>query len=117
MTTGTLTRADLTDAKKDLLAILSEYPNEVPGLLAALREGRINGSVYSGTCACLIGTIANVRGINVNLLYRNSSRPAERWFLAIREGHTPENNPITAITTAWVEEWIAAHPVAETSAE
>ncbi len=85
----------------------------MPALLTTLAAGRVNGSTYSGACACLVGTIANTLGCDyraVPSLTPDSSRPAERWFLAIREGHTPENNQIARITAEWIGEWIAAHP-------
>jgi hypothetical protein len=107
-----LTCADLEDAKDDLFKILDSAPNEVAGLLAALRSGRVDGSTYHGECACLVGTIANVRGVDVDTLEQNSLRPAERWFLAIRKGDTPETNAVAKITAEWIDEWIASQPSA-----
>src|SRR3546814_18289519 len=69
--------------------ILLGAQKEVPGLIKALKAGRVNGSTYSGECACLVGTIANVRGVDVDTLEQDSRRPAEQWFLMIREGATP----------------------------
>ena len=108
-----LSEAYLEDIKQDFLEILSLAPTEVPALKAAIIEGRINGSVYQGECACLVGTIANVRGVDVYTelpegLRPNSDRPAERWFLGIRKGDTPATNQISKITLAWLEEWEAA---------
>jgi hypothetical protein len=42
--------------------VLSAAPAEVPTLLAKVRAGEVDGSVYEGVCACLLGTIANARG-------------------------------------------------------
>lgn len=39
-------------------------------------------------------------------LVANASRPAERWFLAIRRGHTPENSEVARITEQWIVEWL-----------
>ena len=103
-----LSGADLIGARTDLFDILLRAIPEVPGLLAALREGRVDGSTYTGACACLVGTIANVRGVDVGTLdYRDSDRPAERWFLAIRKGDTPETSTIAKITEGWIVEFQA----------
>jgi Pentapeptide repeats (8 copies) len=103
-----LRSANLTYAKQDVWDVLLRAPGEIAGLLAALREGRVNGSAYEGDCACLVGTIANVacKGYaDLELIKPNSSRPAERWFLAIRKGDTPETSSVSKITVEWVEEF------------
>ena len=108
-----LTGASLDSIRDDLYDVLVHAPAEVPALLSALRIGKIDGSTYSGECACLVGTIANARGCNVNklgTLVPNSSRPAERWFLAITPGITPANNAVAKITEGWIEQWLAVHP-------
>ena len=104
--------------------MLDAAPKEVAGLLAALKAGDVDGSTYEGECACLVGTIANVRGCDFKSLpglVPNGDRPAEKWFLAIREGDTPRNSQVCAIAAKWVEEWLSAHPehvpVAKPSAE
>jgi hypothetical protein len=106
-----LSRADLRDVKEDFHKILDQYPNEVPGLLAALRAGNIDGSTYSGECACLVGTIAKVKCISVDDLEQNASRPAERWFLNITPGVIPHPKgrdggvQVATITEGWLLEW------------
>jgi len=102
--------ADLDPIKQDLYQILELAQNEVPGLLLALKGGRVDGSTYSGSCACLVGTIANIRQENPHQLADitpDADRPAERWFMAIRRGDTPENNVVSAITVTWIEEWLS----------
>ena len=106
-----LAGADLAGAD-DVRAVLDAAPNEVPGLLAALNEGRIDGSVYEGDCACLVGTIANVRGCNyksLDDLKPDSDRPAEKWFLAIAigRGATPDVSQVAAITRDWSRQSLA----------
>ena len=95
--------------REDIRAVLDAAPAEVPALLAALWAGRVDGSTYSGECACLVGTIANVRGVEYDTmptLRPNSTRPAERWFLQIRKGDTPVTNPSAAFAAAVIAQWI-----------
>ncbi len=110
LTRAVLTRADLTGAREDLVKVLDAAPVEVPALLAALREGRIHGTMYRGDCACLMGTIANARGcdyLEIEGLTPDSERPAEILFFAIRPGHTPALNPVAKVVEGWIVEWMA----------
>jgi hypothetical protein len=112
--------ADLQGAKTDpirddFFSVLAAAPNEALGLLDAIERGRIKGSAYEGECACLVGTIANLRHENfaklsINLR-PNADRPAERWFLAIREGDIPASNPISAMTADWLRAWLTERGV------
>ena len=108
---GTYPRGtNLGDVREDFCAVLSAVPAEVPALREALLAGKIDGSTYSGDCACLVGTIANARLVEYSAipeLKPNSERPAERWFLAIRRGDTPESNQVAAIALSWIDEWTA----------
>jgi len=82
-------------------------------VLAALRAGKIDGSTYSGACACLVGTIANERHAGIDCLEGitpNSTRPAEKWFMAIRPGMTPDNNHVAKIVEGWITDWMVANP-------
>jgi hypothetical protein len=102
--------ADLREQKNDFWSILLRTPNEITGLRAALVEGRVDGSTYEGACACLVGTIANVRGAvydTMKGIQPDSGRPAERWFTGIRRGDTPETNQVSAITVEWLDEFVA----------
>jgi hypothetical protein len=111
-----LTGAVLTPIRDDVWNVLDAAPAEVPALVLAVREGRVNGSAYQGECACLLGTIANVRGCKFDDLgpglRPDSERPAEKWFLAIRTGDRPETSQVSAIVADWIVEWQAAHPPA-----
>ena len=105
-----LSGANLSDAKKDFLDVISRLPMEIPGLYKAILDGRIDGSQYSGECACLKGTLANVKHCSVDGLREfgivaNSLAPSEVLFMAIQKGDTPENNPISAIVKGWIEEF------------
>jgi hypothetical protein len=105
---ASLDKAQLRTYRADLFDILLRAPREVEGLLKAVREGRINGSTYEGECACLVGTIANVRGCSVDTIdYRDSSRPAEQWFMLISPGQTPENHEPSKLVEQWIMEFQA----------
>ena len=99
-----LRSADLRSIRADLYDVLVSARAEAPAFLAAIREGRVDGSTYNGTCACLVGTIANVRGVSVDEIGTNSSRPIERFMLCIKPGDMPDINPVSAL----VEQWTAA---------
>ena len=108
-----LTDADLTDAREDFRSVLDLAPHEVGGLLLALREGRIDGTHYEGSCACLVGTIGNLRGCKYDAvpgIPPDSLRPSERLFLAISPGHLPSINPVAKIVEGWILEWQSEHP-------
>jgi uncharacterized protein YjbI with pentapeptide repeats len=103
-----LTGADLLQFKADLWRVLLMYKNEISGLKEAILGGKINGSKYTGTCACLKGTIANVKGCDIDLLpniTKSASEPSEQWFLQFKEGHTPSNNKALKLTYDWIEEF------------
>ena len=102
-----LREADLRIIRADIYDILLHAIPETPALLNAVQRGRINGSVYQGECACLVGTIANIRGVSYSTIDRDSERPAERWFLGIQEGDTPETSAISDITAGWIREFIS----------
>ena len=106
-----LSDADLRSVKADFWAILTTARKEIPGLITAMREGRIDGSTYSGECACLVGTIANVRHVSADTLEQDSRRPAEQWFLMINKGDKPgdDSGGGFALQKAleWAEEYCA----------
>ena len=117
-----LSGADLRSFKADFWMILTQNKAEVPALIAALCDGKVDGSTYSGACACLMGTIANVRHVDVRDLECDSGRPAERWFMMISMGDKPGDATgggyASRMAVEWALEWCAlngieAKPVAE----
>jgi hypothetical protein len=103
-----LTGTELDPIRDDLWAVLSCAPSEVDFLRKALVEGRINGSSYKGACACLIGTIAKACGkkhTELDDLKPDPDRPAERFFLNIERGDTPETSQFSKLALQWVDEW------------
>lgn len=106
-----LRAADTAVIRDDLYEVLTAARGEVPALKRALREGRVDGSLYDGPCACLIGTIANARQCRAEALGQqhpalklDEERPAERWFLAI-EPDMAETHAIVALTLDWIRQW------------
>ena len=105
-----LSDADLLPIRDDVWAVLSSAPHEAASVRDALAAGKVDGSTYSGECACLVGTIAAARHCGyseIEGLRPNSRRPAEMFFTTIRPGNTPENHGPCRIAHGWVSEWIA----------
>ena len=102
--------------KADLWLTLTELakPAEALFLIQELRDGRVDGSTYGDgkKCACLVGTIAKARDIGGENLDHDSDRPAERWFMMIKEGDLPTNKTgggfAAKMALKWTEEWCAA---------
>jgi uncharacterized protein YjbI with pentapeptide repeats len=106
---ASLDRASLDNIRADFRQVLDKAPDEILGLLSAIRGGRVDGSCYEGACACLLGTIANIRHCRhdqLKDLRPDSERLSEKWFLALRPGITPQNNPVAKITERWILEWM-----------
>jgi len=92
--------------------VLSHLNGEVKSLLTHLREGKINGSVYSGQCPCLVGTIANIKKCSyksIEGIEPNSSRPIERFFISIKPGHIPETSKKVKEIEGWILEYLEQH--------
>jgi hypothetical protein len=112
---------DLAAVKRDFLSIIRKVPGEVPYLRLALIEGRIDGSVYYGDCACLKGTLARkafgdtfkttsqaVGYMQVALGIRCgiTDSQAEQFFYHIQEGDTPATNPYSAVVLDLLDEFL-----------
>ncbi len=103
---GVIRRFNVTACCHDVWEILDESPKEVEGLLEVLRDGGINGSVYSGdNGTCLIGTLAKLKGESLGVR-RNPSRPAERLFCYIDPGSTPNRCRAAALAEEIIVAWL-----------
>lgn len=112
-----LSYADLRSFKADLWMTLTQNRHEVPALIAALRDGRVDGSTYEGECACLVGTIANAKSVNYDVLDHSASNHAEQWFAMIRKGDKPEDDSAggfaSKMALEWSLEWLALNEMTE----
>ena len=109
LTRADLSRADLAPIRDDFWAVLASAPKEVEGLRKALIDGRVDGSTYEGECACLVGTIANLRNDDyreLGALKPNSARPIERFFMNISKGDLPETNQACSLAVQWTDEFL-----------
>ena len=115
-------------AKEDMYRVFDMAPKEVTGLLKALDAGQINGTIYVGKCCCLKGTLGRLARLREGILdlnwvdgpetgiiedyirerfqTLNPSEPAESWFLKIKPGDTPNNNPYAKDVKEWTLEWL-----------
>jgi hypothetical protein len=117
---------DLVAVKRDLLSIIGKLPGEVPYLRLDVIEGRIDGSVYYGECACLKGTLARkaagftfkttneaevyirfALGIECSI----TRSQAEQFFWHIGKGDTPTTNPYSAVVLDWLDEFLVGKRV------
>ena len=99
-------------AQEDFESILYRAAhNEVAGLREAIVKGEIDGSTYSGgSCRCLVGTIAKIRGCHYESMLNirpDEHRPAEQWFMSIVPGDDPDNSIISRISLGWLDNWVA----------
>jgi len=108
LSSANLSYANYSDIYEDFMAKLALQKNEVVGLLKAVIDGKVDGSTYTGDCACFVGTIANVAATDYTKLkvQADASSPTERFFTAIRKGDTPENNQVSEIVTDWIIEFL-----------
>ncbi len=88
----------INQCSRDILFILMHLKKEVPALRKALVEGKVDGTVYSGDCACLVGTLGNADGgvdkvcETIPFYDKGTHNMGEMFFLNIHKGDTPENN-------------------------
>ena len=131
-TDANLTGANLADAnlahfRSDMIAEILKLPDELEALRTAIIGGLIDGSSYSGDCACLAGTLAKARGLpagysgesivfNGMQFIADSSSPRERWFMMIKPGDTPDTNQASRLALEWVNEAIAIRDIIRKSA-
>ena len=110
LTGANLTGANLTPIRDDFFNVICKAPNEIPALREALMSGKVDGSTYVGVCKCLVGTIAGAQGKPYDCvpgITPDASRPAERFFLAIQKGDTPETSQFASRAVAWIDEFEA----------
>lgn len=108
-----LDQVDLLPLRGDLGRILDAAPAEVSQLLELLREGRIDGTMYTGACCCLLGSIARIRGdhyLELPDLPPNSASPAESFVQGIRR-KTPKTNQAAEILEKEILHWMARRAV------
>ena len=112
--------ANLAQFKQDFIAEVLKLPNELEALRSTIVAGKIDGSTYSGDCACLAGTLAKAyykddleddydgSDIQINgICYvADASSPREQWFMQIKPGDTPETNQAAKIALEWLDEAI-----------
>ena len=93
--------------KADFWFVLAQAIPEIPALRKALVQGQIDGQAYTGPCCCLVGTLTKAKGCLRTRFDSNQCRPAERFFMGIVEGDTPESNPVSALVLKWLDEFTA----------
>lgn len=95
----------LDTIRKDVFKILDGAPNEVAKLIQVIKGGGIHGAVYSGVCACLVGSIANLRNVAVSTMLKDAYRPAERFVLSIERNMIPSSHQQSKILLDFCNKW------------
>jgi hypothetical protein len=101
--------ANLRGYRDDLWAVVSYSPCEAQGLRDRIADGKIDGSTYTGECACLSGSLeaeAKIHNRIFNSDLRDSSRPIEKFFLAIKIGDKPSKSQFAKLALEWVDQWL-----------
>jgi hypothetical protein len=109
-----LSGANLKDIIEDFYKVLDAAKSEVPELYKFIWDGKISGTVYKGECACLVGSIANIRKQDYEHLTGikpDSDRLAEKWFLGISEGDMPHNSEVSKLTAEWMEKYMETNGI------
>lgn len=112
LSSANLSSANLSAIKEDMMDRMAGLSTEVIYLYKSLIDGKVDGSSYTGQCACFVGTLANATGVGYETFQCNADSPTEKFFLAIRKGDTPVNNQVSAIVVEWVEEFMTAKNIA-----
>ena len=104
-----LSEANLSAIKADFLMKMMQQPFEVAGLRQFLINGKINGSSYTGECACFVGSMQKLATISGRkcVLEELASSPTERFFMGIQTGDTPETNGAAKMVLVWIDEFLA----------
>jgi hypothetical protein len=108
LTDITFEGADLTPIKNDFFRILLRAIPEIPNLVKALIDGKIDGSIYEGYCACLCGTLEKSKNYKIKEnvhIERNSDSPIERFFMNIHPGDNTENSEYVKQVFRWLIEF------------
>jgi len=102
----------INSCSRDMLYIFYILKAELPQLREKLVKGKVNGSQYEGDCACLIGSLANIKNTKPKdfckslLPYYDMGlhNPGEQWFYQIHIGDTPKNNFFTKHAVKLIDE-------------
>lgn len=104
---ASLEGANLDSVRDDVFSYLDRAPKRVQTLSEAIEKGLIDGTTFEGECVCEFRPVELVSCVHNALDIRpEGERPAEIWFFLLRNGRTPENDQVTAITAGWIQDWL-----------
>lgn len=106
---------DLTEtereARDDLWRWLGRFPDRVPALLEAVREGQMHGNTYVGICRCVMGNLWSSEPFWdysspwASQEIAPSRNPIESFVQSECPGDTPANSPVMAKLERWIVQW------------
>ena len=81
--------AEEADVRRDFEGLLTGWADEVPGLIAAFKNGLIDGCGHDGECVDLMATLHRLRGKKYKPSFSEVPSPAELWLQSIAKGDKP----------------------------
>ena len=100
--------AEEADVRRDFEGLLTGWADEVPGLIAAFKNGLIDGCGHDGECVDLMATLHRLRGKKYKPSFSEVPSPAELWLQSIAKGDKPGDPTPAGHAAAKAVQWAEA---------
>ncbi len=100
--------AEEADVRRDFEGLLTGWADEVPGLIAAFKNGLIDGCGHDGECVDLMATLHRLRGKKYKPPFSEVPSPADLWLQSIAKGDKPGDPTPAGYAAAKAVQWAEA---------